>query len=33
MYVILWEFIVQPEKFAGFIAACKSTGAWAALFA
>ena len=33
MYVILWEFVVSPEKVDGFIAAYKDDGAWAKLFA
>lgn len=33
MYVILWEFAVHPEKVDTFIAAYKSDGAWAQLFA
>ena len=33
MYVILWEFVVPPEKVAAFIAAYKDDGAWAKLFA
>jgi heme-degrading monooxygenase HmoA len=33
MYVILWEFVVHPEKVDAFIAAYKSDGAWAKLFA
>lgn len=33
MYVILWEFIVRPENADAFIAAYKSDGAWASLFA
>jgi hypothetical protein len=33
MYVILWEFVVQPEKVHAFVAAYKSDGAWAQLFA
>jgi heme-degrading monooxygenase HmoA len=33
MYVILWEFAVGPEKVADFIAAYRSGGAWAKLFA
>ena len=33
MYVILWEFIVRPEKTGAFVAAYKSDGAWAELFA
>jgi heme-degrading monooxygenase HmoA len=33
MYVILWEFVVPPEKVDAFIAAYKDNGAWAKLFA
>ena len=33
MYVILWEFVVPPEKVDAFIAAYKHDGAWAKLFA
>jgi heme-degrading monooxygenase HmoA len=33
MYVILWEFVVPPEKVDAFVAAYKSDGAWAKLFA
>jgi hypothetical protein len=33
MYVILWEFVVPPEKVGAFVAAYKSDGAWAKLFA
>ena len=33
MYVILWEFVVPPEKLDAFIAAYKDDGAWAKLFA
>ena len=33
MYVILWEFVVPPEKVDAFIAAYKDDGAWARLFA
>ena len=33
MYVILWEFVVLPEKVDAFIAAYKDDGAWAKLFA
>jgi heme-degrading monooxygenase HmoA len=33
MYVILWEFVVPPEKVDAFIAAYKDDGAWAKLFA
>ena len=32
MYVILWEFVVPPEKADAFIAAYKDDGAWAKLF-
>jgi heme-degrading monooxygenase HmoA len=33
MYVILWKFEVHPEKVDAFVAAYKSEGAWAQLFA
>lgn len=33
MYVILWEFAVRPEKTDAFVAAYRSDGAWAKLFA
>lgn len=33
MYVILWEFVVHPERVDAFLAANKSDGAWARLFA
>jgi heme-degrading monooxygenase HmoA len=33
MYVIIWEFVVQPPKVGEFVAAYKSDGAWAKLFA
>jgi heme-degrading monooxygenase HmoA len=33
MYVIVWEFVVGPEKVGAFVAAYKSDGAWAKLFA
>ena len=33
MYVILWEFLVRPEKIGAFVTAYKSDGAWAKLFA
>jgi heme-degrading monooxygenase HmoA len=33
MYVIVWEFIVRPEEIDAFVAAYKSDGAWAQLFA
>jgi heme-degrading monooxygenase HmoA len=32
MYIILWEFLVEPEKVFAFVANYKSTGAWAKLF-
>jgi heme-degrading monooxygenase HmoA/ketosteroid isomerase-like protein len=32
MYVILWEFVVRPEKVDAFITAYTSEGAWAQLF-
>jgi heme-degrading monooxygenase HmoA len=33
MYVVLWKFEVHPEKVDAFVAAYKSEGAWAQLFA
>jgi heme-degrading monooxygenase HmoA len=33
MYVIVWEFFVSPEHVPNFVAAYKSDGAWAQLFA
>ena len=33
MYVIVWEFVVRPEKVDAFVAAYRSDGAWAQLFA
>jgi heme-degrading monooxygenase HmoA len=33
MYVIIWEFVLRPEKVDAFIAAYTSDGAWAQLFA
>lgn len=33
MYVIIWEFIVRPEHLEEFVAAYKSDGLWAKLFA
>jgi heme-degrading monooxygenase HmoA len=33
MYVILWEFVVPPEKVDAFVTAYKDDGAWAKLFA
>ena len=33
MYVIVWEFIVRPERRPDFVAAYRSDGAWAQLFA
>ena len=33
MYVILWEFVVRPEKVEAFVAAYGSDGPWAQLFA
>jgi heme-degrading monooxygenase HmoA len=33
MYVILWEFVVLPEKVDAFVGAYTSDGAWAKLFA
>jgi heme-degrading monooxygenase HmoA len=33
MYVIVWEFVVRPEKVDAFVAAYKSDGAWGRLFA
>ena len=32
MYVIVWEFVVRPEKIDAFVAAYKNDGAWARLF-
>jgi len=32
MYVIVWEFVVRPEKVTAFVAAYKPDGAWARLF-
>jgi heme-degrading monooxygenase HmoA len=33
MYIIVWEFVVRPEKVTAFVAAYQSDGAWAKLFA
>ena len=33
MYVIVWEFVVRPEQVPNFVAAYKSDGTWAQLFA
>jgi heme-degrading monooxygenase HmoA len=33
MYVIVWEFVVPLEKVDPFVAAYRSDGAWAQLFA
>jgi heme-degrading monooxygenase HmoA len=33
MYVIVWEFVVLLEKVDAFVAAYRSDGAWAQLFA
>jgi heme-degrading monooxygenase HmoA len=33
MYIIVWEFVVRPEKATAFVAAYQSDGAWAKLFA
>ncbi len=33
MYVIVWEFVVRPEKVDAFVSAYKFDGAWARLFA
>ena len=33
MYVVVWEFVVRPEKVDAFVAAYQSEGAWAQLFA
>jgi heme-degrading monooxygenase HmoA len=33
MYVILWEFVVRHDMVSNFVAAYKSDGAWAKLFA
>jgi heme-degrading monooxygenase HmoA len=32
MYVILWEFVVQPDRVADFVAAYRTDGDWAKLF-
>lgn len=32
MHVIMWEFVVDPEKIDDFLAAYKSDGDWAQLF-
>ena len=32
MHVILWEFVVQPDKIHDFVAAYEATGDWAKLF-
>lgn len=32
MHVILWEFVVQPDKIHDFVAAFETTGDWAKLF-
>jgi heme-degrading monooxygenase HmoA len=32
MHVIMWEFVVRPEKILDFVAAYKATGDWAQLF-
>ena len=32
MYVIVWEFVVRPERVRDFVAAYKSDSAWAQLF-
>lgn len=33
MYVIVWEFVVRPDKSDDFVAAHRSDGSWAKLFA
>jgi hypothetical protein len=33
MYVIVWEFVVRSERVDAFVAAYKSDGSWAQLFA
>jgi len=33
MHVIMWEFVVKPDKIHDFVAAYKATGDWAKLFA
>ena len=33
MYAIVWEFVVGSEKVGAFVAAYKSDGVWARLFA
>ena len=32
MHVIMWEFVVKPDKIQDFVAAYKATGDWAKLF-
>jgi heme-degrading monooxygenase HmoA len=32
MHLIMWEFVVRPEKIHDFVAAYKATGLWAQLF-
>jgi heme-degrading monooxygenase HmoA len=32
MHVIMWEFVVRPEKIHEFLAAYQATGGWAQLF-
>ena len=32
MHVILWEFVVQPDKIHDFVATYEATGDWAKLF-
>jgi heme-degrading monooxygenase HmoA len=32
MHIILWEFVVKPDKIDAFVAAYKATGDWAQLF-
>jgi heme-degrading monooxygenase HmoA len=32
MYVILWEFVVQPDRISEFVAAYCADGDWAKLF-
>jgi heme-degrading monooxygenase HmoA len=32
MHVIMWKFVVKPDKIHDFVAAYKATGDWAKLF-
>ena len=32
MHVIVWEFVVRPEKVSDFVAAYRAAGDWARLF-